>query len=58
MKRPDWPGPADTDLPSYTFGERKNFSKREDGADQILDPERLAELKRKNATKNDQLGPG
>jgi len=47
IKRSDWPGPGDTDVPSYTFGSKKNFSKREDGADQILDPEKLAEIKRK-----------
>jgi hypothetical protein len=33
IKREDWPGPGDTNVPDYTKGDRKEFSKRDKSMD-------------------------
>ena len=55
--REDWPAPGTHNLPSYTKGSRTHFSKRDTGKDQILDPRKLAEIRKKLSAKGDGLGP-
>ena len=31
VRRENWPGPGDTDVPDYTTGTQKKFSKRDPG---------------------------
>ena len=58
VKRQDWPGPFDTDVPSYTKGGRTEFSKWDSRQAQVLDPKKLAEMRAKLDQKGDGLGPG
>ena len=48
IRRENWPGPGDTEVPDYTTGTQKKFSKRDPGADQILNPKKLDELRKKH----------
>ena len=59
IRRNDWPGPGDTDVPSYTLGDRKRCHARDSSLDQILDPKKLDDMRRKTLNyKSDLLGPG
>ena len=57
-KRPDWPGPFDTERPSYTTGGRTEHSKWDSSQRQILNAKKLKELRSKLDAKGDSLGPG
>jgi len=52
-KRPDWPGPGDTSVPSYTeYGRKTKFQAQQ------LDPKELDKLREQLTRKDDGIGPG